>query len=306
MNGYYYSVNDYYKKLFGHKVYKISLNAGMSCPNRDGRIGTGGCIFCSEGGSGDFASSSLLSVKNQIDYGIEKISKKYAGDSYIAYFQAFTNTYAPVDRLKKIFTEAIQDNRICGLSIATRPDCLEDDKIELLAELNRIKPVWIELGLQTINETTARYIRRGYPLAVFEDAVARLNAVDIPVVVHVIVGLPGENANDNLACAKYLSHLNINGVKIQLLHILKNTDLADDYYSSKFKELSLAEYVKTVVDMIEILPPHFVIHRVTGDGPKNLLIAPTWSADKKNVLNNISREFKNRNTYQGKEYRHGS
>lgn len=306
MNGYYYSVNDYYKELFGHKVYKISLNAGMSCPNRDGRIGTGGCIFCSEGGSGDFASSSLLSVKNQIDYGIEKISKKYAGDSYIAYFQAFTNTYAPVDRLKKIFTEAIQDNRICGLSIATRPDCLEDDKIELLAELNRIKPVWIELGLQTINETTARYIRRGYPLAVFEDAVARLNAVDIPVVVHVIVGLPGENANDNLACAKYLSRLNINGVKIQLLHILKNTDLADDYYSSKFKELSLAEYVKTVVDMIEILPPHFVIHRVTGDGSKNLLIAPTWSADKKNVLNNISHEFKNRNTYQGKEYRHGS
>ncbi|MBS6453772.1 MAG: TIGR01212 family radical SAM protein [Butyrivibrio sp.] len=281
MNGYYYSVNDYYKELFGHKVYKISLNAGMSCPNRDGRIGTGGCIFCSEGGSGDFASSSLLSVKNQIDYGIEKISKKYTGDSYIAYFQAFTNTYAPVDRLKKIFTEAIQDNRICGLSIATRPDCLEDDKIELLAELNRIKPVWIELGLQTINETTARYIRRGYPLAVFEDAVARLNAVDIPVVVHVIVGLPGENANDNLACAKYLSHLNINGVKIQLLHIL-------------------------IVDMIEILPPHFVIHRVTGDGPKNLLIAPTWSADKKNVLNNISHEFKNRNTYQGKEYRHGS
>ena len=305
MNGYYYSVNDYYKELFGHKVYKISLNAGMSCPNRDGRIGTGGCIFCSEGGSGDFASSSLLSVKNQIDYGIEKISKKYAGDSYIAYFQAFTNTYAPADRLKKIFTEAIQDNRICGLSIATRPDCLEDDKIELLAELNRIKPVWIELGLQTINETTARYIRRGYPLAVFEDAVARLNAVDIPVVVHVIVGLPGENANDNLACAKYLSRLNINGVKIQLLHILKNTDLADDYYSSKFKELSLTEYVKTVVDMIEILPPHFVIHRVTGDGPKNLLIAPTWSADKKNVLNNISREFKNRNTYHGKEYRHG-
>lgn len=306
MNGYYYSVNDYYKELFGHKVYKISLNAGMSCPNRDGRIGTGGCIFCSEGGSGDFASSSLLSVKNQIDYGIEKISKKYAGDSCIAYFQAFTNTYAPVDRLKKIFTEAIQDNRICGLSIATRPDCLEDDKIELLAELNRIKPVWIEFGLQTINETTARYIRRGYPLAVFEDAVARLNAVDIPVVVHVIVGLPGENANDNLACAKYLSRLNINGVKIQLLHILKNTDLADDYYSSKFKELSLTEYVKTVVDMIEILPPHFVIHRVTGDGPKNLLIAPTWSADKKNVLNNISHEFKNRNTYQGKEYRHGS
>lgn len=306
MNGYYYSVNDYYKELFGSKVYKISLNGGMSCPNRDGHIGTGGCIFCSEGGSGDFASSSLLSVKEQIDYGIKKVSKKYTGDHFIAYFQAFTNTYAPVDRLEKMFTEAINDDRICGLSIATRPDCLEDDKIALLARLNRIKPVWIELGLQTINEATARYIRRGYTLDVFEDAVARLNASDIPVVVHVIVGLPGENINDNLACAKYLSHLNINGVKIQLLHVLKNTDLAEDYYSSKFKEMSLPEYVKTVVDMIEILPPRFVIHRITGDGPKNLLIAPMWSADKKNVLNHISQEFKNRDTYQGKEYRHGS
>ena len=299
MNGYYYSVNDYYKELFGHKVYKISLNAGMSCPNRDGRIGTGGCIFCSEGGSGDFASSSLLSVKNQIDYGIEKISKKYAGDSYIAYFQAFTNTYAPVDRLKKIFTEAIQDNRICGLSIATRPDCLEDDKIELLAELNRIKPVWIELGLQTINETTARYIRRGYPLAVFEDAVARLNAVDIPVVVHVIVGLPGENANDNLACAKYLSHLNINGVKIQLLHILKNTDLADEFRAGKFQTLSMEAYVDLVVSCIGALSPDIVIHRLTGDGPSNQLISPLWSRAKRSVLNCIHHELKTRGIYQG-------
>lgn len=306
MHTYYHSVNEYYKKIFGQKVYKISLNAGMSCPNRDGTIGTKGCIFCSEGGSGDFASCANLPIKVQIDSAINLVSAKYNGDKYIAYFQAFTNTYSTVDKLEKIFMEAINDDRICGISIATRPDCLEDDKITLLSKLNAIKPVWIELGLQTINEQTAKYIRRGYPLDVFEDTLHRLNLANIPTIVHVIVGLPGETHDDYISCAKYLSTKNINGVKIQLLHVLKNTDLLDDYNAGLFHELSLDGYVKTVVDMIELLPQNFVIHRITGDGPKKLLVAPMWSSNKKNVLNSINREFKNRNTYQGKEYRYGS
>lgn len=302
---YYYSANEYYKKIFGCKVYKLSLNAGMTCPNRDGTLGTKGCIFCSEGGSGEFAASSSKSIKEQIDEGIRLVSKKYTGNKFIAYFQAFTNTYAPLNKLKKIYSEAVSDDRICGISIATRPDCLEDDKIELLKEINSIKPVWIELGLQTINDATAGYIRRGYPLSVFENTVSRLNTAGIPIIVHMIIGLPNETYKDYMNCAKYLSGLQINGVKLQLLHVLKNTDLAKDYENQIFFEMTLDEYVKTIVDIIEILPPELVIHRITGDGPRNLLIAPLWSADKKNVLNRITKEFKIRNTFQGKEYKNG-
>ena len=299
----FYSINQYNRKVYGEKVYKISLNGGMSCPNRDGTLGTKGCIFCSKGGSGDFAASGLLSIADQIKEAIERISKKYAGNSYIAYFQAFTNTYAPVSYLEKIFTEALMDSRIAGLSIATRPDCLEPGKIELLAKLNRIKPVTIELGLQTTNEDTARYINRGYALDVFDDTCYRLKEAGIPVVAHMIVGLPGETKDDYLATARHIGGLKLDGIKIQLLHVLRDTDLANDYNEGKFEALSLEEYVNTVVDIIEILPPEMVVHRITGDGPKDLLIAPLWSTNKKNVLNSIMKEFRNRNTYQGKEYR---
>ena len=288
------TVNEYYKNLYGHKVYKISLNAGMTCPNRDGRLGTKGCIFCSEGGSGDFASSPHMSIREQIDDGIARVSGKFTGNRYIAYFQAFTNTYAPVARLRDIFTEAITDDRICGISIATRPDCLEDDKILLLKELNSIKPVWVELGLQTIREDTARYIRRSYTLDVFEDSFRRLTEAGIPVIVHVIIGLPGETREDNIRMAEYLTRLHPHGVKLQLLHVLKGTDLAADYEAGLFKEMTLEEYSDTVVDMVSLLPQDVVIYRITGDGPKKLLIAPLWSGDKKKVLNTITKKINER------------
>lgn len=288
------TVNEYYKHLYGHKVYKISLNAGMTCPNRDGRLGTKGCIFCSEGGSGDFASSPHMSIREQIDDGIARVSGKFTGNRYIAYFQAFTNTYAPVARLRDIFTEAITDDRICGISIATRPDCLEDDKILLLKELNSIKPVWVELGLQTIREDTARYIRRGYTLDVFEDSFRRLTEAGIPVIVHVIIGLPGETREDNIRMAEYLTRLHPHGVKLQLLHVLKGTDLAADYEAGLFKEMTLEEYSDTVADMVSLLPQDVVIYRITGDGPKKLLIAPLWSGDKKKVLNTITKKINER------------
>lgn len=288
------TVNEYYKNLYGHKVYKISLNAGMTCPNRDGKLGTKGCIFCSEGGSGDFASSPHMSIREQIDDGIARVSGKFTGNRYIAYFQAFTNTYAPVARLRDIFTEAITDDRICGISIATRPDCLEDDKILLLKELNSIKPVWVELGLQTIREDTARYIRRGYTLDVFEDSFRRLTEAGIPVIVHVIIGLPGETREDNIRMAEYLTRLHPHGVKLQLLHVLKGTDLAADYEAGLFKEMTLEEYSDTVADMVSLLPQDVVIYRITGDGPKKLLIAPLWSGDKKKVLNTITKKINER------------
>lgn len=288
------TVNEYYKNLYGHKVYKISLNAGMTCPNRDGRLGTKGCIFCSEGGSGDFASSPHMSIREQIDDGIARVSGKFTGNRYIAYFQAFTNTYAPVARLRDIFTEAITDDRICGISIATRPDCLEDDKILLLKELNSIKPVWVELGLQTIREDTARYIRRGYTLDVFEDSFRRLTEAGIPVIVHVIIGLPGETREDNIRMAEYLTRLHPHGVKLQLLHVLKGTDLAADYEAGLFKEMTLEEYTDTIADMVALLPQNIVIYRITGDGPKKLLIAPLWSGDKKKVLNTINKKINER------------
>lgn len=302
----YYSANQYYRELFGEKAYKLSLDAGMTCPNRDGTLGSRGCIFCSAGGSGDFAEGSARSVSEQLDRAIARISSKYSGGKYIAYFQAFTGTYAPLQKLRDTFIPVIEDARIAGLSIATRPDCLEDSKINLLRELANRKPVWVELGLQTINEGTAEYIRRGYKLPVFEDALSRLERAEIPVTVHVIVGLPGENHGDYIKCAEYLACRKISGVKIQLLHVLRGTDLAADYEAGLFKTMERDEYIKTVVDMLELLSPETVIHRLTGDGPRRTLIAPQWSTDKKNILNLINREFRIRNTYQGRKYRNGS
>ena len=296
----YHSLDYELKTQFGEKVYRLALNGGMTCPNRDGHVGTGGCIFCSSQGSGDFAGSARLSIAEQIKQGKADISSKRPVHSYIAYFQAFTNTYAPVPYLERIFTEAISHPGIVALSIGTRPDCLGEDVIELLSRLNKRKPVWVELGLQTIHESTAAYIRRGYPLSCFEDALCRLRKAGLEVVVHTILGLPGENREDMLATMDYLSACDIQGIKLQLLHVLKGTDLAYDYLAGKFKVLERDQYIDLVIDCLEHLDPSIVIHRVTGDGPKDLLIAPLWASRKREVLNLLHHRLKERQSFQGK------
>lgn len=285
----YYSFNQYLKDTFGCKVYKISINAGFTCPNRDGTLGTRGCIFCSKGGSGDFAESSTLSVTEQIESGKQRISKKIKSGKYIAYFQAFTNTYAPIDVLAEKYCEAINHPDIVGISIATRPDCLGEEVLTLLSEINKIKPVFVELGLQTIHEKTAEYIRRGYPLSVYDNAIKALKKAGINTVVHLIIGLPNESREEMLESVEYACKSGADGIKLQLLHILKGTDLADDYLSGKFETLSMEEYLSIIKDCVEIIPKNVVIHRLTGDGPKKDLIAPLWSADKKSVLNALNK-----------------
>ena len=295
----FHSLSYYLQQEFGRKIYKLSLNGGMTCPNRDGTLDTRGCIFCSSGGSGDFSPSSLLSITKQIEEAKKLVSSKIKTKSdlsYIAYFQAYTNTYGDIAYLREIFTEAIMNPDIVALSIATRPDCLGNEVLELLAELNELKPVWLEIGLQTCHEDTALFIRRGYPLSCFEEAVNNLYRLKLPIIVHVIIGLPGESVSDILETIAYVSSFPIQGIKLQLLHILKNTDLAN--YS--FPVLTMEEYINIVVLSLEILPQNIVIHRITGDGPKNLLIAPLWSSNKKLVLNGINQELKFRDTYQGK------
>lgn len=284
----YTSLNSYLKKRFGCKVYKLAINGGFTCPNRDGKIDTRGCIFCSRGGSGEFAESKEKSVTQQIDDGKKRVEKKIKDGKYIAYFQAFTNTYAPVCKLKSLYTEAINHPDIVALSIGTRPDCLGNDVLELLDEMNKIKPVFIELGLQTIHENTAQYIRRGYPLEVYDKAVDDLHKIGINVVTHLIIGLPGENEQDILQSVEYVCK-KTDGIKLQLLHILKDTDLADEYRKRKVDVLSLEEYTSIIKHCVEIIPDNVVIHRLTGDGAKKDLIAPLWSADKKHVLNTINK-----------------
>lgn len=285
----YYSLNRYLRERFGCKVYKISLNGGFTCPNRDGTLGTRGCIFCSAGGSGDFAESPELSITQQIERGKERVKNKIKNGKYIAYFQAFTNTYAPVETLRKKFSEAIKHPDIVMLSVATRPDCLPEEVIELLKELNEIKPVCVELGLQTIHEKSAEYIRRGYKLDCYDDAVKRLKAAGIEVVCHIILGLPGETKSDMLQSVDYACKSGIDGIKLQLLHVLRGTDLAKDYEEGKFNVLTMDEYLDILKSCLEIIPKNIVIHRLTGDGAKKDLIAPMWSADKKRVLNAVSR-----------------
>lgn len=287
----YTTLNNYLKERFGEKVYKIALNGGFTCPNRDGKIGTRGCIFCSKGGSGDFAESPDLTITEQIENGKKRLEKKIKNGKYIAYFQAFTNTYAPVEKLRAIYTEAIIHPDIVALSIGTRPDCLGDDVLALLDELNKIKPIFVELGLQTINEDTARYIRRGYTLEVYDKAVADLHKIGINVVTHIILGLPGESKNDMLKSVEYACKVT-DGIKLQLLHILKGTDLAKDYEQGKFEVLTLEQYTEIIKECVQIIPENVVIHRLTGDGAKKDLIAPLWSADKKTVLNTINRALK--------------
>lgn len=288
----YLSFNKYLKDKFGQKVYKISLDGGFTCPNRDGKTGTRGCIFCSKGGSGDFAESREMSITEQIESGKKKVEKKIKSGKYIAYFQAFTNTYAPVEILRQKYEEAINHPDIVALSIATRPDCLGDDVLRLLDEMNKIKPVFVELGLQTIHQKSAKYIRRGYDLSVYDKAVRDLKKIGVNVVVHVILGLPNESENDMLETVKYVCESGANGIKLQLLHVIDGTDLAKDYEKGLFKTLEFDEYVNLIVKCVKIIPKDIVIHRLTGDGAKKDLIAPLWSADKKRVLNAINKALR--------------
>lgn len=284
----YRTLNEHLKEKFGCKVYKLALDAGFTCPNRDGRVGSGGCIFCSDCGSGEFAEKGD-DILIQLEGAKKRVESKNKSGKYIAYFQSFTNTYAPVKRLEEVFLSAISPDYIVGLSVATRPDCLPDETVELLKRLNAKKPVTVELGLQTVNEKTARYIRRGYENKVYFDAVKRLKSAGIEVVTHVIIGLPNETGEDALKTTQMAVFAGTDGIKFHLLHVLKNTDLAKDYAQNKFQCLSLEEYAKILKECINVLPPNVTVHRITGDGAKKDLIAPLWSADKKRVLNYLNK-----------------
>ena len=284
------SLNEYLRDRFGCKVYKIALNGGFTCPNRDGTLGIGGCIFCSAGGSGEFAEDSSLSITEQIDRGKKRVSDKIKDGKYIAYFQAYTGTYAPKDRLKRLYTEAISHPDIVALSIATRPDCLPMDVLDLLEELCKIKPVWIELGLQTIHDRSVKYIRRGYENIVYDKAVSELHNRGIEVITHVIIGLPGETKEDIINTVRYACDKGTDGIKLQLLHVLKGTDLEADYNIGLVKILSEDEYIDILKSCVAVIPENVVIHRFTGDGDKKLLVAPLWSGDKKHVYNRIKNE----------------
>ena len=279
----YYSANEFYKKQFGCKVYKLSLDGGFTCPNRDGTLGSRGCIFCD--GSGAFAEGAWDTVAQQLQRAKERVRHKNKDGKYIAYFQSFTNTYAPAEKLEALYRQAIAPEDIVGLSIGTRPDCLGDDVLALLEALNKEKPVFVELGLQTVHPNTIRYIRRGYENRVYFDAVKRLNAAGIHVITHIIIGLPGENKAMAVETARQAVAAGTDGVKFHLLHVLKGTDLAEDFLAGKFRCLELSEYADILKACLEVLPPEVVVHRVTGDGAKKDLIAPLWSADKKRVLN---------------------
>lgn len=294
----YRSLNSALQERFGEKVYKLALSGGFTCPTRDGTLGTRGCIFCS-GGSGDFAMPAEDDVSSAIEAAKFVVAGK-GGKKFIAYYQSYTGTYGPVERLRRLYTETIQHPDIVALSVATRPDCLGSEVLDLLRELNRIKPVWIELGLQTIHPDTASYIRRGYDLPVFDDAVRNLRAIDITVIVHMILGLPGETPDRMVETARYIGQSGAEGIKFQLLHVLEGTDLAEEYRRGAFEVLSLDEYVSVLEQCIEAIPKEMVIHRLTGDGAKRSLIAPLWSADKKHVLNEINRAFDRDNVVQGR------
>ncbi|MGN0489111.1 MAG: TIGR01212 family radical SAM protein [Ruminococcus sp.] len=294
----YYSLNEFYRNKYGKKVYKLSINGGMTCPNRDGKINTGGCIFCSSGGSGEFASSPLLSITQQLEIAKSKINSKTKDNAYIAYFQPYSNTYGNIEYLEKIYSEAIYNNEIVGLSIATRPDCLGNNILNLLDKMNKVKPVCVELGLQTIHKSTSDYIRRGYELEVYDEAVKNLHNIGIEVVTHLIIGLPNESYEMIYESVKYVGKVT-DGIKLQLLHVIKGTDLAEDYYNKKFEVLSLEHYTDIICNSIELLPENVVVHRITGDGDKRTLITPLWSGDKKKTLNYINGEMNRRNIIQG-------
>lgn len=287
------TISEVLKKQYGEKLYRISLTSGCTCPNRDGTIGTGGCTFCSGSGSGDF-SPAFLPLREQIEDGKKRIKSKTNAKKFIGYFQSFTNTYGDQERLKQLFADTIDQPEIAILSVGTRPDCLEQDMIDFLSVLNRKKPVWVELGLQTINEQTAKRIHRGYKLPVFDDAYRRLKEANLSVIVHVILGLPGETADDMIGTVRYLSSMEpvLDGIKLQMLHILEGTVLAEEYKKESFHILTLEEYTNIVIDCLKQLPEHTAVHRFTGDGPKKLLIEPQWSWDKKKVLNYMNKAIR--------------
>ncbi len=284
---------------FGGKVYKLSLDGGMTCPNRDGTLGTGGCLFCGEKGGGDFAAPHCDDLALQLERAKERVRGKMKEGRYMAYFQSFSNTYAPVSHLERIFREAMRPPEIVALAIATRPDCLPTEVVDLLERLNRDKPVFVELGLQTIHPETARYLRRGYELKVFDRAVEELRGASLEVVVHMILGLPGETVEDMVKTAAYIGKSGATGIKLQLLHVLAGTDLAEEYRRGLFETLTLEGYIEALLACVCVLPPEMVIHRLTGDGAKRDLLAPLWSGDKKRVLREIQRAFQESGLQQG-------
>lgn len=295
----YHSLNFYFREKFGNKVVKVSLDAGFTCPNRDGKLGYEGCIFCSERGSGDFTSQKE-SLTEQFEEVKKKLGNKWNDTKYIAHLQAFTNTYAPIEILRQKYYEVLSIEGVCGIAIATRPDCLQEEVLDLLEEINSKTYLFVELGLQTSNDRTAKLINRGYELDCFEKAVNELRKRNIEVVNHLIFGLPGETQEDMINSVKYISNMDIQGIKLQMLYVLPNTKLAQMYERKEFELMNKDEYVKLVADSIELLPPEMVIHRLTGDGPKDIMIAPQWSKNKRDVLNSIDRELNLRNSYQGK------
>ncbi len=299
----YYSANQYYREIFGDKVYKISLDIGCTCPTRDGSKGIGGCTFCSSRGSGDFAIAGPMDVREKIDSAIKMVASKSSTNKFIAYLQSFSNTYGPVDQLVPIYEEILADERVVGLSIGTRPDCLPDAMIAELGRLAGIKPLWIELGLQTIHQKTADIFHRGYELPVYEDAAARLNRAGIPIIVHLIVGLMGETYDDFMATIDYVAKQPISGVKLSMLHILKDSLLYNEYIEKPFPLLDEETYIKWVAEAITRLPEQMVIHRVTGDGNRKTLVAPKWSANKRRVLTGLLRYMTENGMYQGLNYK---
>ncbi|EFE86338.1 TIGR01212 family radical SAM protein [Fusobacterium periodonticum] len=297
-----YMLNDFLKEKFNEKIYKVSLDGGFTCPNRDGKVSRGGCIFCSENGSGDFTATKLKSIHAQIEEQIDLVSKKYKGDKYIAYFQNFTNTYAEVSYLRKIYEEALSHEKIVGLAIATRPDCLGDDVLELLAELNKKTFLWVELGLQTVNDDVAKYFNRAYETGIYQEASEKLNKLNIKFVTHIIIGLPKEEEDDYLKTAIFAQNCGTWGVKLHLMYVVKNTPLEKLYLNGDLKVNTKEEYVEKVVNVLENISSEIVVHRLTGDGDRETLVAPLWSIKKIDVLNSIHKELKRRNAYQGKLY----
>ena len=297
-----YMSNDFLKEKFNEKIYKVSLDGDFTCPNRDGKVSRGGCIFCSENGSGDFTATKLKSIHAQIEEQIDLVSKKYKGDKYIAYFQNFTNTYAEVSYLRKIYQEALSHEKIVGLAIATRPDCLEDDVLELLAELNKKTFLWVELGLQTLNDDVAKYFNRAYETEIYKEASEKLNRLNIKFVTHIIIGLPKEENDDYLKTAIFAQNCGTWGIKLHLMYVVKNTPLEKLYLNGDLKVNTKEEYVEKVVNVLENISSEIVVHRLTGDGDRETLVAPLWSIKKIDVLNSIHKELKRRNTYQGKLY----
>ena len=300
-----YMLNDFLKEKFNEKIYKVSLDGGFTCPNRDGKVSRGGCIFCSENGSGEFTATKLKSIHEQIEEQIDLVSKKYKGDKYIAYFQNFTNTYAEVSYLRKIYEEALSHEKIVGLAIATRPDCLEDDVLELLSELNKKTFLWVELGLQTVNDDVAKYFNRAYDTGIYKEVSEKLNRLNIKFVTHIIIGLPKEENDDYLKTAIFAQNCGTWGIKLHLMYVVKNTPLEKLYLNGGLKVNTKEEYVEKVVNVLENISSKVVVHRMTGDGDRETLVAPLWSIKKIDVLNSIHKELKRRNTYQGRLYRGG-